>query len=245
MIYIRLIIIVILFNIFIPAFSYAEMVNSPIDIAQKAYDKKQYEKALRKYSEAQVDKPNNPKLKFNIGNVYYQLGEYKKAIESFLSLEKESFDNIEKSKVFYNMATSSLRANDLEAAKEYYLKAIEHNPNDQEAYEAYELVLEQEKNQKNQCKRNQNNKKEDKNKENKNNNDKKDKKDGKNQEKDKQTNKKQDKQNDNKEKKQQKPQKHPEKLTKKQADLILQNLKENKGKKKKNHQGFYRSDKDW
>src|SRR3989339_2265210 len=86
--------------------SYAELNGSDIDNAQKAYDNNDYKTAIDKFTKAQIDKPDDAKIKYNIGNSLYRLNDFEKALTSFSSAITNKSNNKLKSKLYYNMGNT-------------------------------------------------------------------------------------------------------------------------------------------
>ena len=87
----------------------AQTANDHIDKAQNEYDASKYKEALQDFSQAQVDKPDEAKLKYNIGNTLYRLSDFKKAFENFSSALKDKSSPQLKSKIYYNLANASYK----------------------------------------------------------------------------------------------------------------------------------------
>lgn len=100
--------------------------------ACKLFKKGEYQKALKKYMDSQIENPESPILHYNMGNVYYEQRKYDKAIDE-LNKSLAIKNNSIRSKAYYNIGNSYFRQYDFMQAIEFYKKALELNPNDQDA----------------------------------------------------------------------------------------------------------------
>ncbi len=152
---------IIIYNPVVLAFSW----NSKISEANKFYSEKNYQKAFESFKQAQIDEPNNEKLKFNLGNTAYKLGKFDDAVNTFKSLSEQSNSPILKEKSFYNLGNSYYKQGKLEEAEKSYLDALKIDNNDLQAKKNLEKVREEikkHKKQEQERKKNQKNKNDDK-----------------------------------------------------------------------------------
>lgn len=187
----------------------------------------------KKYTDAEIDfrkvlenSPKNFEANFNLGTAYYKQGKYEDAIKSFSGALENAKDNDSRAKVFHNIGNSLLKSDKIEQSIEAYKNALKYNPNDNDtkynlSY-ALELLKNKDKNQQNkndQNKKDQN--KQDQQQQNQNQD---------------QQNKDQNKQNQQQQQpqdqeakqdntKQQQPKEH--KISKEEAQRILEALKNN------------------
>ncbi len=120
----------------------------------EAYDKGEYEKALKFFIDAQLDDPENPKVLYNIGNAYYKLENYESAAQNYgQALQKE--DKGLKEKILYNLGNANFRKKKYDDAIKNYEAALQISPDDQLAKQNMEFakkVKEQlEQQQKQEC----------------------------------------------------------------------------------------------
>jgi tetratricopeptide (TPR) repeat protein len=191
--------------------------------------------------------PDNFEAQFNLGDAYFKQQRYDEAIKSYQSSLAIARNDIEKSKVHYNVGNSLLKSQKIEESIEEYKKSLKLNPDDQEAKYNLSYALEMLKNQEQQKDQQQDKKDEDKKEEEKKDEQKDKKEEKKEDQQKKQDQQKQDQQKKEEEKQQQ--QQQPQKISKEEAERILEALKDNekdlqkelrkiKGKKVK-------TDKDW
>ncbi|HLP19121.1 MAG TPA: tetratricopeptide repeat protein [Chitinophagales bacterium] len=188
----------------------------------KQFEKGVYADAEASYKKALDKKNNMPEATFNLGDAVYEQKRYDEAIKQFQLSAQTNPDKGVKAKAYHNLGNTFMQQNKWQEAVNSFKEALKNNPKDAEtkynlAY-ANERLREQKQN--------------DQNKDNKDNKDQKDKKDDK---KDQQDNKDQNKKdqdkdqqaknNENKDKKDQqgKGQQQP-KLSKEEAEKMLQAL---------------------
>jgi len=124
-----------------------EPLRAKIHRGNVLYHQGLYDDALEVYNDAQIDAPESPQLHYNIGNVNYRKEDHENAIETY----RKSFsteDRLLESRANYNLGNSKYRlgekaGNDIalwREAIEHYRKAIELDPNDEDAKFNYEFV---------------------------------------------------------------------------------------------------------
>ena len=131
---------------------YADALSGKNSKANKLYEEKKYEDALKVYRDAQIEAPESAELHYNIGTTLYRK---KKFDEALKELEKSlsGQDAAVQQKTYYNMGNCHYRAGDdmikmgqqeglerLKQSIEAYKKALELDPNDQDAKFNIEFV---------------------------------------------------------------------------------------------------------
>jgi len=166
---------------------------------------------------------------FNLGDAYYKQKKYDEAMKAYQTVISKSKDKELKGKAFYNIGNSLLDDNKLKESIEAYKNSLKMNPKDEEAKYNLSYALKKLREEENQKK--QQNKKDDKNqdKQNKDQNKKDDQKNKDDQNKDNQDQKNQnkDEKKDKNDKQQQQQQNQKPKISKEQAEQILNALKDN------------------
>jgi Ca-activated chloride channel family protein len=196
-----------------------ELINNGVDL----YNEQKFADAEVNFKKGNEKSPDNFEAKFNLGDAYYKQQRYDEAMKSFQSAFVDAKDDLEKSKLYYNIGNSLLKSQKIKESIGAYKEALKLNPNDEQAKYNLSYALSQLKNP-NQD-QNQNN---DKNKDQKDQNKDQQNKDQQNQDqqnKD-QQNQDQEKQDQQQQQQQSKEQKQQE-LTKQEAEKILNALKEN------------------
>ena len=133
------------------------------------YQKQKYDQASKKFLEAHQEKPDDPKISYNLGNSLYKQGSYEKALQNYSRSVEQKTSSSMNQNANYNMGNVFFRMNKLEESIVAYKKALELDPSDMDSKFNLEFVREQIK------KKKQNQDKSDKNKEGQKNPSKKDK----------------------------------------------------------------------
>lgn len=212
------------------------------------------------YRKALAKRPDDLKWKTNLGDALFMQANFPEAQETYTDVAEHSDDNMVRSTGYFNLGNSYLAQNKLDESIEAYKNALRNNPNDLEA--KYNLLFamkkkeeqeqqNQDKNQQNQNKDNQQNQDQNKDKQDQNKDQDKQNQD---QNKDQQQKQDQDKQNQNQNQQQDQGegQPEPQKISKENAERMLQALEndekktQEKVKKAQAAQAKQRkTDKDW
>jgi Ca-activated chloride channel family protein len=104
-----------------------------------AYEKGDYEKALKFFIDAQLEDPEEPEILYNIGNAYYKIGDFESAINNYKQALKSENKRL-RQKAFYNLGNSNYRKQGFEDAIKNYQAAIKIDPNDEQAKQNLEFV---------------------------------------------------------------------------------------------------------
>ncbi len=191
------------------------------------YDEKKYTDAEVDFRKVVESSPKSFEANYNLGNTYYKLEKYDEAIKSYQSAFENAKDNESRAKIFHNVGNSLLKSNKIEQSVEAYKTALKYNPNDQDTKYNLSYALE--------LLKNKDKNKQDKNDQNKNDQNKQDQQQQQNQNQD-QQNKDQNKQDQQQQPKDQEakqdntkqPQQQKEqKISKDEAQRILDALKNN------------------
>lgn len=201
------------------------------------------------FKKGTIKEPKNFQTNFNLGDAYYKQGRYDDAIKSYQSALTESESPEQKAKVYHNIGNSLLKDKKIKPSIEAYKNSLKLNPWDEDTKYNLSYALSLLKNQNQQ-----------QNKNNKNNKNNQNKDQNKNQDKNKNQNK-QKNQNQKQNNEQNKPpenqtakqdnlkQMDKNKLTKEEADRILDALKNNEidlqKKLRKKSGAPIKTDKDW
>ena len=223
----------------LPFINYAQIKNADAYSGNKLYANGKFKEATAIYEKALHDNKNK-EIQYNLGNSLYQQKEYEKANKQYEEVARNVKDKNLKAASNHNIGNTFLEQKKWDEAIQYFKQSLKENPTSQDtkynlAY-AQAMKKNQDKQDKNKDKKDQDKKDKDKKPE--------DKKD------DQQPQKPEDKkENGDKEKEEQKPQPQPSKLTKDQADQLLNALnqeeKKLKEKKDKANGQPVKLDKDW
>lgn len=221
------IIVMILITLLISSFGYSQSNRSTLNNGVDKYDEKKYTDAEVEFRKVVENAPKSFEANYNLGNSYYKQEKYDDAIKSYQSAFENAKDNESRAKIFHNIGNSLLKSNKLEQSVEAYKNALKFNPNDNDTKYNLSYALELLKNQKKNDKN--------KNDQNKNDQDKKDQQQQQNQDQQNKDQNKQDQQNQQQQPKDQEAkqdntkqqQSKEQKISKDEAERILDALKNN------------------
>jgi Ca-activated chloride channel family protein len=115
----------------------------------EAYQAEKYDKALDHFSKAQVEKPNDPALLYNLGNTLYKRQDFAGAAEHYRQALPHAADEL-KARLLYNLGNTAYRQGALQEAIESYEAALQTAPDDRQARENLAFVKQQEQQQQQQ-----------------------------------------------------------------------------------------------
>jgi len=202
-------------------------------------DTANFNKAEIDYRKALDKRPDDLKWNFNLGDALYKQKKFKQATTKFEDIAKSSNDKIEKAKAYHNIGNSLLMQNKLDESIEAYKNALRNNPKDLDSkynlIYAMDLKKKKQQQKKKQQNKDQNKKNKDKNKDqNKNKQDQNKKnqdQNKKNQDQNKKDqNKNQQNKNQNQQQKKQQQQPQKQKISKENAERLLQALQNDEQK---------------
>lgn len=232
---------------------YGQSLRGHVNKGVEQYDDKKYAEAEVNFKKGLETVPNNFQAEFNLGDAYFRQQRYDEAVKAFQQSVVKTDDKNLKAKAFHNIGNSHLKAQKLKESVEAYKQSLKLNPHDQEtkynlSY-ALNLLKNQQQNQQNQNQQNQNDKNQDKDKQ-----DQQDQQNQNDQNQNKDQNKQQNpqdneaKQDETKQNKQQ-PKPDKEKMSKEEAERILNAIKNNEQElqnKIRKHKGKrVPTEKDW
>ena len=129
--------------VFFPVIASALGVNGKAMEGVELYQKQKYDQASKKFLEAHQEKPNDPKISYNLGNSLYKQGSYEKALQNYSSSVEQKPSSSMNQKANYNMGNALFRMNKLEESIVAYKKALELDPSDMDSKFNLEFVREQ------------------------------------------------------------------------------------------------------
>jgi Ca-activated chloride channel family protein len=116
------------------------------------YEQGRYDEALTSFVDAQIESPEDPQVKYNIAGTQYQMKNSEAAIKSYQDAAATARDVRLEEQSLYNIGNCLYRQGKLEESLEYYKKALDLDPNDQDAKYNLEFVREEIKKRLNQAK---------------------------------------------------------------------------------------------
>jgi Ca-activated chloride channel family protein len=194
----------------------AQKEKRDIHKGNKLYEQKKYAEAEAFYKKSVQKSKESVAGNFNLGDAFYKQKKLEDAAQKFTEIAGTATDKSVKAHAYHNLGNTLLESKKLEESIEAYKKSLINNPKDDET--RYNLAYAQEKlkQQQNKDKDDKNKDKKDQNNDNNKNNDKK--KDDKGNQDKNQQNKDQNKKND------QDQQSQPDKLSKEDAERMLEAL---------------------
>jgi len=209
---------VVLATIITSANLFAQSTRDLVNDGVELYNEQKFADAEVNFKKGSEKNPQNFEAKFNLGDAYYKQQRYDEAMKSFQSAFVDAKDDLEKSKLYYNIGNSLLKSQKIKESIGAYKEALKLNPTDEQAKYNLSYALNMLKNPDQDQQQNQN---QDQNKDKQDQN--KDQQDQKQQNQDQQQ---QDQQQQDQQQQQSQEQKEQE-LTKQEAEKILNALKEN------------------
>lgn len=206
----------------------AQSTRSLVNDGVKLYNDQKFADAEVNFKKGTEKSPDNFESKFNLGDAYYKQQRYDEAMKSYQSAMTDAKNDLDKSKIYYNVGNSLLKSQKVKESIGAYKEALKLNPDDQQAKYNLSYALNQLKNKDQNQNQDQN---KDQNKDQKDQNKNQQDQNEQNQDQQKKDQQQQDQQKQDQQKQDQQQQQSQEQkeqeLTKKEAEKILNALKEN------------------
>ena len=148
-------ILVLTFSLLLYLFSGKTDAASLYDTVQRGnqlYQDGKFDEALKTYVDGQIEHADDPSLKYNIASSHYKNKNYEEAVKGYLDVAATAKDVKLQEKALYGGGNALFRQGKLEEAIEYYRKALEIDPNDQDAKHNLEFAREELKRRINEAK---------------------------------------------------------------------------------------------
>jgi len=120
----------------------AESVARKLRQGEKAYHEERYDEALRTFLDAQVERPEDILIKYNIGQSQYRVRNWADAESAFLDTAASGDPALEQASL-YNLGNTAYRQGKLEEAVAHYQQALDRDPDDEDARFNLEFVREE------------------------------------------------------------------------------------------------------
>ena len=127
----------------LPAIATASSADGKAMEGMELYREQAFDKASQKFLEARKEKPDDPKISYNLGNSRYKQGKFDEALQDYSRSVNEKSDPALIQKSTYNMGNTLFRMGKLEESVASYKKALELDPSDMDTKYNLEFVREQ------------------------------------------------------------------------------------------------------
>ncbi len=104
-----------------------------------AYEREDFEQALKHFTDAQLNAPDQPESLYNVANAYYKTGNFDAAAEHYQQV-LETEDAQLKRKALYNLGNTEFRRGRAKEAIGHYEAALAIDPNDRQTKENLAFV---------------------------------------------------------------------------------------------------------
>lgn len=219
---------------------YSQSEKKRIRQGNNEYQEGNFQEAEKEYRKALMEKPGYTKGTFNLGDAMYEQENYEESNKLFTEVTERVTNPEQKSAAYYNLGNTYMKENKFKESIEEFKNSLRLNPDDPNAkynleYARKKLKEQQQQQQQNQDKnQNEDNKDQDKQDKDKQDQDKenKDKKDQDKKDQQEQDKENQDKQDQNKgdQEKDQQQKQQPQQISKKDAQRMLDALKNDEKK---------------
>lgn len=116
----------------------------------EAYEKKEYDNAIKQYQQATVKNPANSTAQYNLGNALYKTNKTDEAVQAYDEAASKASSKSDKSRSFYNKGVVLQNNKKLPECIEAYKNALKLNPQDEDARQNLQKALQQQKQQQQQ-----------------------------------------------------------------------------------------------
>ena len=110
----------------------APLSNKKFKDPYKAFDAGAYDQALQGFVDLQIEKPNDTDLMLSIGAAHYHMNNFEEAARSFESAAANGTKAVQ-AEAHYNLGNTFFKEGKLEESVKAYQRALELNPNDEDA----------------------------------------------------------------------------------------------------------------
>lgn len=113
--------------------------HKQVQEGNELYSQEKYDEANNKYRDALIENPESPIINFNIGDVQFKKRNFEEALKSY-ETGTSSDEILIQSQGYYNIGNTLYRLGKLPESILAYKKALELNPNDEDAKYNLEYV---------------------------------------------------------------------------------------------------------
>ena len=123
---------IVILSVLYSSIVYSQSAHKLLQEGDMHYKNEQYELAEEAYRKAK-DKGNDDKAAYNLGNTLYEQGRYEEALRQYQNSIGSTTDPEVLSEAYYNLGNAHVQNKKLGEGIEAYKKALELNPNDNDA----------------------------------------------------------------------------------------------------------------
>ncbi len=98
----------------------------------RAYRAGEYDRALNRFIEAQIESPDRPEILYNIGNAYYKTGDFESAADSYRQALQSAEGSL-RQQTLYNLGNAAFRLGRYDEAIEHFEAALALDASDDKA----------------------------------------------------------------------------------------------------------------
>lgn len=129
-------------SVFFALSGFIDSASSVNQKANKEFQNKKYQTALELYRKAQIERPAQPEILYNVGTTLYQVDQFQEAEQQLKkALDQNVKDKSLLSKNWYNYGNALYRLGKFNEAIEAYKKTLELNSKDKDAKHNLEILL--------------------------------------------------------------------------------------------------------
>ena len=132
---------------------YADSLYEKMEEGESLYGEEKYDESLSVFVDAQIEAPEDIKVKYNIASSYYKMKNYEEAVKGYLDVAATARDAQIEETALYNTGNAMYRQGKLQEAVEYFKKALKLDPEDKDAQHNLEFVREEIKKKINESKK--------------------------------------------------------------------------------------------
>lgn len=111
---------------------YGQEWRDSLKVARAAYEKKNYQKALKYYQSAQKNAPDDIDLSDEMGQSAYKSGDFEKAEKIYQQNNQNKKSSKSKSRNYHNLGNSRMKQKNYQGAVEAYKESLRNNPDDEQ-----------------------------------------------------------------------------------------------------------------
>ena len=129
-----------LFFLVMPSSGFAESVDTKIQEGISQYHEGEFKEAVENFSFAHTDRPEDPRIAYNLGNAHYKEGKFQEALQAYSQSALDEKDPNIRKKSIYNTGNAMVKLGKLEEAESAYKKVLSLDPGDMDAKYNLEYV---------------------------------------------------------------------------------------------------------